>query len=87
MNAVEIEQAITDLAAKPFDVAEFPSDFLEAFGKQDTTLRKGKSNKSDVGDVLQANNIHIAVAPAGVRTFAPPYLVAISLLNPIICWH
>lgn len=31
MNAVEIEQAITDLAERPFDPAEFPYTFLEAF--------------------------------------------------------
>src|SRR5690606_2713041 len=31
MNAVEIEQAITDLAEQPFDPAEFPYAFLEAF--------------------------------------------------------
>ncbi len=65
MNAVEIEQAITDLAAKPFDAAEFPFEFLEAFGNKDTTLRRGDANKSDAGGVLQANNIHIAVATAG----------------------
>jgi len=71
MNAVEIEQAITDLAAKPFDAAEFPFAFLEAFGNKETTLRKlrkGESNKSDRGGVLQANNIHIAIAPAGEVT-------------------
>lgn len=71
MNAVEIEQAITDLAAKPFDAEEFPFAFLEAFGNKETTLRKlrkGESNKSDVGGVLQANNLHIAVAPAGEAT-------------------
>ena len=52
MNAVEIEQAITDLAAQPFDAAEFPYAFLEAFGNKSTTikrLRAGASNKSDVG--------------------------------------
>ncbi|MFK4985509.1 type IIL restriction-modification enzyme MmeI, partial [Klebsiella pneumoniae] len=50
MNAVEIEQAITDLAAAPFDAAEFPYAFLEAFGNKATTLKKlrtGASNGSD----------------------------------------
>ena len=28
MNAVEIEQAITDLAEQPFDPAEFPYAFV-----------------------------------------------------------
>ena len=69
MNAVEIEQAITDLAAAPFDAAEFPYAFLEAFGNKATTLKKlrtGASNGSDVpGGVLQRSNIHIAACPAG----------------------
>jgi hypothetical protein len=71
MNAVEIEEAISALAAQPFDAAEFPFAFLQAFGNKDTTikrLRKGESNKSDLGGVLQTNNIHIAVAPAGAVT-------------------
>lgn len=68
MNAVEIEQAVTDLAAQPFDGAEFPYVFLEAFGTPDAGIRKlrsGDMNKSDVGGVLQRNHIHILVAPAG----------------------
>ncbi|MBN9142528.1 MULTISPECIES: class I SAM-dependent DNA methyltransferase [unclassified Novosphingobium] len=69
MNAVEIEQAITDLAAAPFDAAEFPYAFLEAFGNKATTIKKlrtGASNGSDVpGGVLQRSNIHIATCPAG----------------------
>jgi hypothetical protein len=32
MNAVEIEEAISALAERPFDAAEFPFDFLQAFG-------------------------------------------------------
>lgn len=68
MNAVEIEEAVSALAEKPFDPAEFPYAFLEAFGRKETTLkrlRSGDMNKSDVGGVLQRDNIHIAVAPAG----------------------
>lgn len=71
MNAVEIEAAITDLAAQPFDPAEFPYAFLQAFGNKDTTikrLRSGETNKSDVGGVLQAKNIHILAAPSGAVT-------------------
>jgi len=66
MNAVEIEAAVSDLAARAFDAREFPFEFLRAFGNKETTiqrLRSGVSNKSDVGGVLQTNNIHIAVAP------------------------
>lgn len=69
MNAVEIEEAISDLAGQPFNPEEFPYQFLEAFGNKSTTikrLRKGNSNKSDVeGGVLQRNNIHIAISKEG----------------------
>ena len=69
MNAVEIEQALSDLAAQAFDGAEFPFQFLAAFGNKTTTiarLRKGESNASDVPDgVLQRNHIHIAVSEPG----------------------
>lgn len=71
MNAVEIEEAITALSEQPFNAAEFPFDFLQAFGNKETTikrLRAGGSNKSDLGGVLQTNNIHIAVAPVGAVT-------------------
>lgn len=69
MNAVEIEQALSELAEKEFDAAEFPFQFLTAFGNKATTLarlRKGDSNASDVpGGVLQRGHIHIAVAEPG----------------------
>lgn len=68
MNAVEIEQAISELAEQPFDPSEFPFAFLQGFGNKELTikrLRKGETNKSDVGGVLQTNNIHIRVAPTG----------------------
>ena len=75
MNAVEIEQAISALAESSFDAEEFVYAFLQAFGNKETTLRrlrKGESNKSDLGGVLQTNNIHIAVAAQGdvARTLA-----------------
>ena len=68
MNAVEIEQAISELAEKSFDRQEFPFQFLEAFGNKETTLKRlrtGVSNKSDLGGVLQTNNIHIATCAPG----------------------
>jgi hypothetical protein len=68
LNAVEIEEAISALAEQPFDASEFPFAFLEAFGNRATTikrLRTGTSNKSDVGGVLQTNNIHIKIAENG----------------------
>ncbi|MBU0501069.1 MAG: lactate dehydrogenase [Gammaproteobacteria bacterium] len=71
MNAVEIEAAVSDLALLPFDGEEFPFAFLQAFGNKETTikrLRAGASNKSDLGGILQTNNIHIAVSEAGEVT-------------------
>ncbi len=69
MNAVEIEQAISELAEQPFDRTEFPFAFLEAFGNKATTIKKlrtGASNASDVpGGVLQRSNIHIATSAPG----------------------
>ena len=69
MNAVEIEEAVSLLAAKPCEIEHFPFQFLAAFGNNDVTIKKlrttGKSssNKSDVeGGVLQRLNIHIGVS-------------------------
>lgn len=79
MSMIEIEEAVSNLAEQPFDASEFPYLFLQAFGNKETTLkrlRKGDTNKSDLippegspyRGVLQTNNIHIAVAPAGEVT-------------------
>lgn len=68
MNAIEIEAAVSELFARPFDKEEFPFAFLEAFGNKATTikrLRSGETNKSDIGGVLQTKNIHLAVADEG----------------------
>ena len=69
MNAVEIEEAISELAGRPFGRQEFPFAFLEAFGNKATTIRKLKSGASNASDVecgvLQRNNIHIAVCEPG----------------------
>ena len=67
-SALEIEQAISDLVAEPFDPREFPYRFLDIFGCNPTTLRrlrKGDANKSGVGGVLWRKKIHIKVAPPG----------------------
>ncbi|WP_230279805.1 type IIL restriction-modification enzyme MmeI [Croceicoccus sp. Ery15] len=69
MNPVEIEEAVTQLASEPFDRADFPFQFLAAFGNKKTTidrLRKGNTNQSDLMDgVLQRSNIHIATCSSG----------------------
>jgi hypothetical protein len=69
LNAVEIEEAISILAEQPFDAANFPYAFLEAFGNKDTTIKRlksGNENKSDVENgVLLRSNIHIVICNAG----------------------
>ncbi len=69
MNAVEIEEAISQLAEQTFDREEFAFQFLEAFGNKATTIKRlksGSTNSSDIeGGVLQRNNIHIAVCAEG----------------------
>ena len=71
MNAVEIEEAVSALAERPFEGEEFPFAFLQAFGNKPTTikrLRSGASNGSDLGGVLQRGNIHIKVCAQGEVT-------------------
>ena len=70
MNGIEIEQAVTELVEAPFDPQAFPFAFLEAFGNKFTTIKRLKStsnssNQSDLGGVLQRNNIHLKVCLEG----------------------
>lgn len=71
MNAVEIEEAVSGLADRPFDAGEFPFAFLTAFGFKETAikrLRQTTANASDLpSGVLQKPHIHIATcAPSNV---------------------
>ena len=72
MNAVEIEEAVSNLAGEPFDAATFPFAFLEAFGNKEATLKRlkgGTSNQSDLpGGLLQRSNIHLKTCPVGEVT-------------------
>ena len=68
MNAVEIEEAISTLVLTPFDPVGFPYSFLESFGSKETTIKRlktGNTNQSDIGGLLQRNNIHIKVCREG----------------------
>jgi hypothetical protein len=38
MNAVEIEEAVSELASAPFDAAEFQYALLAAFGNKTTAI-------------------------------------------------
>ena len=70
MNAVEIEEAVSELARQPFDAEAFPFAFLRAFGRKDVELKRLKANNaSDVGGaVLRRDSIHLAVsAPGGAE--------------------
>ena len=70
MNAVEIEQTMSDLALQPFDAAEFPFAFLAVFGYKETNLERlhmGNSSASDLaGGLLLRNHIHLAVCEPGM---------------------
>lgn len=71
MNAIEIEQAVSRLAETSFETESFPYAFLEAFGNKQTTLqrlRSGATNQSDIGGLLQRNNIHLKVCSEGEVT-------------------
>jgi len=69
MNAVEIEEAVSELVEAPFDPTTFPWEFLTAFGNKSTTLKRlksGSTNKTDVdGALLHRNNIHLKVCEPG----------------------
>lgn len=74
MNAVEIEEAVSQLSVAPFEPENFPYAFLEAFGNKVTEiqrLRNGNSNKTDIeGAILQRSNVHLIVSPTGEVTKA-----------------
>lgn len=68
MNAVEIEEAVSELFEQPFDAVTFPGAFLESFGNKPTVIKRLQSaaSLSDIeGAVLQRNNIHFKVCPEG----------------------
>ena len=68
MNAVEIAEAVAELVEQPFKPEEFPYSFLAAFDNPPATidrLKSGTTNNSDVGGVLQRNNIHILSSDTG----------------------
>ena len=68
MNAVEIEEAVSELFEQPFDVGTFSGAFLESFGNKPTVIKRlqGSASLSDIeGAVLQRNNIHFKVCPEG----------------------
>ena len=70
MNAVEIEEAVSALADRPFDREEFPFAFLEAFGNKETTLnrlRKGERT-SRTSEEFSKPTTSISLLPLPVRS-------------------
>lgn len=79
MKTTEIADAVAELARTSFDAAEFPFQFLAAFGANETTIRRLKSdgrgglNRSDVeGAVLISGKTRlkshiIGTSPGGVE--------------------
>jgi hypothetical protein len=68
LNAVEIEEAVSELFEQSFDTVTFPGAFLESFGNKPTVIKRLQSaaSLSDIeGAVLQRNNIHFKVCPEG----------------------
>ena len=78
MNAVEIADAVADLAEKPFDSSTFPFAFLEAFGNKETTLKRlksGNTNQSDLpGGVFSVQGS--SAVPAGI-VWAPFWVTCV----------
>lgn len=71
MIAVEIDEEVSALFGQAFNGETFAYSFLRAFGNKETTIKRLKSrssNKSDIGGVLQTNNIHIKVSEPGTVT-------------------
>lgn len=49
MNAFEIEQAVSELAERPFDREEFPFQFLAAIGNKDDAETPSHGRLEQVG--------------------------------------
>jgi hypothetical protein len=74
MNPTEIAEALSALAAEPYDPAEFPFGFAQATGNNPATiakLRGGSFNKSDLqGGVLMNQKFHFVPALPGLVSAA-----------------
>lgn len=68
MNVIEIEEAVADIAEKPFDEDDFFYDFMAAYGANPTTitrLKDGSTNKTDIPNgILWRNWVHYIPNPA-----------------------
>ena len=72
MNAVEIEEAVSELANAPFDRADFAYQFLAAFGNKETTIKRlrgvsGSGGGSNASGVAGDDEDRAQLAQAGDR--------------------
>ena len=51
MNAVEIEEAVSNLVLEPFDRAEFPFQFLAAFRNKETALQRLRASNTKQSNI------------------------------------
>jgi len=78
LNAVEIEQAITDLAEQPFDAASFPYAFLEAFGNKadglfDASIRPRSTFRTRAVKRTSAEIRHISETSSNQKNKSPTW--------------
>lgn len=70
MNIVDIEQALVDIAQKPYSPHDLGLDFVAAFAKSSTTfkrLKENSTNESDIaGGLLWRGYMHYAPALQGM---------------------
>lgn len=73
MNAVEIEEAISQLAEAPFDLEEFPFTFLEGWNTFSVPTIT-ELNKADLTDCTEETLLERALFPATIanKTCMPP---------------
>lgn len=62
MNAVEIEQSVSELFNKPFEAETFIPEFLEAFGNKETVIKRLQSSTSlsDIEGAVYSEAIFIS---------------------------
>ncbi len=87
MNAVEIDQAVSELFHQPFDAAEFPFQFLAAFERELIVTRTGAGRVR-----AKARGVHMGRPPMLTmqqRKEALDELAAHTMptVTPILRWY
>ena len=63
MNPVEIEEAVSQISDNKFKAVEFPFEFLFAFGKKSTTIKKLRSGITNKSEIMMIHNQKLSVVP------------------------